>query len=86
MFNVPGVCNGDPAKTVWCHSNQGKHGKGHGLKSHDCFGALGCSSCHDWYDNKIPNIPHEEKVATFEAAKDRTWFYLWANGLLQVRR
>ena len=86
MFRVEGVCNNDPATTVWCHSNQGKHGKGMGAKSHDPFGAFGCSSCHDWYDNKIPNVPHEEKVATFERARDATTYFIWANNLVRVNK
>jgi hypothetical protein len=86
MFNVPGHCNGKWETTVWCHSNQGRHGKGSGLKSHDCYGAFGCSGCHDWYDNRVPNIAHEEKVRVFEIARDRTTYYLWANDLLKVNK
>ena len=84
MLRIPKVCNGNPATTVWCHSNQDRHGKGKGLKSHDCFGAFGCSACHDWIDNKVPNIPHEEKVAAFELGRDRTTLYLWRNQLVRV--
>jgi hypothetical protein len=80
------VCNGRTDTTVWAHSNQQRHGKGIGKKAHDCFGALACSACHDFLDNKIPNIPHEQKVEYFEAGRDRTELYLWREGLICVKR
>lgn len=53
-LQVPGVCNGDPATTVWCHLNGLEFGKGTGHKGHDIFGFYGCSSCHDAYDGRRP--------------------------------
>lgn len=46
----PGICNGDPATTVWCHLNGHAFGKGAGIKAHDIAGFAGCSACHAYYD------------------------------------
>jgi hypothetical protein len=46
----PGICNHDPATTVWCHLSGGRFGKGMGMKAHDVLGFAGCSACHEYYD------------------------------------
>lgn len=46
----PGICNGDPETTVWCHLNGAAFGKGAGVKAHDVLGFDGCSACHAYYD------------------------------------
>jgi hypothetical protein len=46
----PGICNGNPETTVWCHLNGARFGKGAMLKAHDILGFHGCSSCHAYYD------------------------------------
>lgn len=43
-------CNGDPATTVWCHSNRAEDGKGMGIKARDEEGCYGCSACHAFLD------------------------------------
>lgn len=43
------TCHG--GKSVPAHSNQGKHGKGRGIKAHDCFVASMCNDCHFEVDN-----------------------------------
>jgi len=82
MFQVPGVCNGNPETTVWCHSNKSTDGKGAMLKAHDCFGAFGCYACHTWYDQGKTN--RATKDAQFELAFRRTVLYCWLNGLFAV--
>ena len=52
QIRLPGICNHDPATTVWCHANGHAAGKGVGMKSHDLLGAYGCSNCHDVYDRR----------------------------------
>jgi hypothetical protein len=51
-IRLPGVCNHDPATTVWCHANGSAAGKGMWMKSNDLLGAYGCSACHDVYDRR----------------------------------
>ena len=47
-LRLPGICNNDPATTVWAHLNG--FGKGMGMKTHDILGFPACSSCHAAYD------------------------------------
>lgn len=56
QVRMPGICNGDPATTVWCHANGSAAGKGIGMKSPDLLGAYGCSSCHDEYDRRTSRL------------------------------
>ena len=46
----PGICNGDPATTVFAHLNGAAFGKGMGLKAHDVLGFHACFACHSYYD------------------------------------
>lgn len=50
LLRVDGVCSGDTATTVACHSNQGVHGKGGARKADDCYSVWGCMACHRWLD------------------------------------
>lgn len=86
MVNVPGVCNRDPATTVWAHSNQLRHGKGKGIKAHDIFGALACSSCHDFIDgrSRAGYRGAVEPVTYWQIAHERTILYLFERGLVGV--
>lgn len=79
---VPGVCNGRTDTTVWAHSNQDRHGKGKGLKSHDPFGAWACFACHNWYDQGRDPDRHD----VFERGRDRTFYQLFKEGTLKVAR
>lgn len=79
-FRVPGVCAGGTDTTVWCHSNEEQHGKGKGLKSHDCHGAAGCYACHLWYDT----TRDAQRAEVFRQAKDRTLYLLFKEGKLKV--
>lgn len=68
------------------HSNLEEHGKGKGLKGHDCFWAALCHACHAWLDNsgglgtdptRIWKSTREDKKAMFVRAMFRTWLELW---------
>ncbi|WP_052367813.1 nuclease domain-containing protein [Algiphilus aromaticivorans] len=78
----PGYCNGDPATSVWAHSNFQIHGKGKSLKAHDIFGCIACSGCHHWLDN-VP-APREEKLEAFRRANDESLLILFMDGALVV--
>jgi hypothetical protein len=45
-----GICNADPATTVWAHLNGHEFGKGMGIKAHDVLGFHSCDRCHAYYD------------------------------------
>lgn len=49
-MRIVGICNQDPATTVWAHSNQSQDGKGMGIKARDVEGCYACSACHEFYD------------------------------------
>lgn len=51
QIRLIGVCNFDPATSVWCHA-AGCDIKGIGQKTHDLLGAIGCSACHDVLDRR----------------------------------
>jgi hypothetical protein len=51
LLRVDGVCTGDTATTVACHSNLGAHGKAGARKADDHYSAWGCMACHRWLDS-----------------------------------
>jgi hypothetical protein len=77
-LRVEGVCI--DRDVIAAHSNNEKHGKGKGLKSHDCFVAAACPPCHDWIDRNR----HEERWEIMERGMDRTLYLLFKNGKLKV--
>lgn len=73
------------------HSNLGEHGKGKGLKAHDCFFAALCHKCHVWLDQGKGKDPsgifdgtREGKREMFFRAMCATWLWLWKAGRLAV--
>jgi hypothetical protein len=67
---IPGICTGDTATTVLCHSNRLADGKGLGLKAPDTEACYGCSACHDVLDGRRP-LPSWLTRAQLEQAFDR---------------
>lgn len=85
-IRIPGVCNYDPATTVWAHSNRGSDGKGMGLKSKDENGAYACWACHATYDRqkKRPaNISLEQVEEMFSIAMRVSRLILARKGLVK---
>ncbi len=54
---IPGVCNHDPATSVWSHANFGAADKGGAIKAFDLCGAVACSACHDVVDGRAKPPP-----------------------------
>ena len=86
-------CRNDDGTVVAAHSNQSKHGKGKGLKAHDCFMAALCHRCHSWLDNSgghdldptgVYQPTREDKAAMFDRAKDRTLLEFFQRGYIVV--
>ena len=73
-LKIAGVCNGDPATSVWAHSNLLRHGHGTAIKSHDLFGCIACSSCHDWLDNGSAE----------RASKEELFLYAWERSMIMA--
>lgn len=81
-LRFPGVCNFDPATTVFCHSNRISDGKGMGMKAK--IGAYGCSACHDVLDGRAPRpdwMTYEAMQDLFDAAVKVTQARLEEKGL-----
>lgn len=77
-------CNGNPETSVWCHSNELRHGKGKGVKAHDLFGFIGCSGCNSWYDDGP--APREEKQEAFWRAWEASLILACEAGVLVTGR
>lgn len=83
----PGICNGNPETTVFCHLNGAAFGKGLGVKAHDVLGFFGCSECHRYLD-----VGHGTKAWIDDAtllecvlsAVCETWVRLIRSGVVVV--
>jgi hypothetical protein len=84
QLQIPSICNGNPETTVAAHSNQLIHGKGLGIKAHDCFIAWACSSCHAEIDqgNKLS---HQEKIDYWNVGFQRTILKMFLQGIIVTR-
>lgn len=68
---------------VAAHSNQGRDGKGMGIKASDGAIAFLCSRCHGFVDQGPGDI--EKRLALWEAAHRATMRWLVETGRLVVR-
>jgi hypothetical protein len=78
---ITGVCNGDPATTVWSHAPFGAAGKGAGLKALDAVGSYCCAACHDVVDGRVPRpagMTREQVLLD--------WFFGMARSLVRLRQ
>ena len=82
QIRLPGVCNGDPATTVWAHANGSAAGKGIGMKSPDLLGAYACSSCHDEIDRRTRKMERDYVKLAFCEGHFRSLRKLIEKGLV----
>lgn len=77
---IAGVCNHDPATTVWSHFPLNDAGKGMGMKGLDLVGCYSCAACHDVVDGraKAPAGMTRELVLL-------DWFFGMARSLVRLR-
>lgn len=82
IMQITPDCYGvDGSTTVAAHSNELRHGKGRGLKSHDHYSVWACANCHRWYDEG--KASKAGKQAAFGAAMHdqvREWVKIAAGG------
>lgn len=71
-LRLPGVICTGPDTTVPCHSNEGEHGKGMGIKANDDYTVPGCFACHSELDQGR-RFSREEKAGFWRSA-----FARWA--------
>lgn len=81
MLRLPGICEGGRGEP--CHSNQQWHGKGMGVKAHDCWFVPGCRACHRELDQGRLLSKDERREAWDRAFRE---FYplLWKNQFVIV--
>lgn len=79
-FQIPGVCNRDPATTVLAHIRD--DGKGIGNKASDVSAAFACSACHDCYDQN--RLGREDALFFALRAMQRTHAIWIETGLMVV--
>lgn len=83
QINIPGVCTNNPETVVAAHSNQLKHGKGGGLKAHDCYIAWACYDCHMELDQGH-KLRYEDKLEYWQRGFEKTVLQMWLLGLIKV--
>jgi hypothetical protein len=76
-------CGSDDGTVCAAHSNQSIHGKGKGIKAHDCFVAALCWKCHFELDEGLATT-REEKREMWNKAHNKTYLALFQRGLLKV--
>lgn len=84
LVAIPGICNRNSETVVAAHSNSLEHGKGVGLKAHDCFIAFACSDCHDAIDGRSSRLPKEDRKHYWQRGFERTMLYLFENDNIKV--
>jgi len=87
-IRLPGICNGDPSTTVFCHLNDSAFGKGMGQKATDLAGFHGCFACHAYVDTghgTKPLMSDAELEKAMMVAVVRTWTMLVNDGVLALK-
>ena len=85
-FRIPGVCNGNPETSVFCHDRRGLLGKS--LRPDDTNGAIGCFACHNVMDGRAPKPPGwmpEDEAYYWNRAKNETLRYWFTSGIVVVK-
>lgn len=77
---VPGCGARNVGQVVAMHSNQGRDGKGMGIKSSDAAIAFGCHACH--MDIDQGSAPQSVRLGMWEAAHRATMRWLIESGHL----
>ena len=80
-LRIPSVCNFNNETTVLCHKNGG----GMGIKHSPIHSCYGCSSCHDWLDNRSGVVDSKTRDCEFLRAMIETQSILIQKNLIQVK-
>lgn len=78
------VCRADDGTVVAAHSNLLEHGKGMGIKAHDCMSAWLCARCHAEYDQG-KSMTKEEKREFILSAICKTIIKLWQDEYIRLK-
>ena len=83
QIQIDDVCNGNPDTVVAAHSNQLQHGKGMGIKSHDCYVAWACSNCHFEIDQGS-KLSRQEKDEYWQIGFQKTILQMFLQDIVSV--
>lgn len=75
-------CGIEDGTVCAAHSNQLRHGKGRGIKAHDCFVASLCFRCHKNIDEG--KLSRNEKQELWQRAHENTLIELFSRGIIGV--
>jgi hypothetical protein len=78
-------CGRQDGTVVAAHSNQGRDGKGRGMKANDYRIAALCFTCHAELDQGH-KMSREERVNMWEAAHRSTVGWLFDNDVISTKR
>ena len=86
MLRIPGVCRTTPDNEdcVLCHAPFPNRG---GMRKDDHWGAVGCSSCHDWIDGR-DGSNYYGNIAKSGIDMEFYWYpaiHEWQTLLMEVR-
>src|SRR5258706_6738858 len=70
-------------KSVPCHSDLLRHGRGVGHKSHDCLAVPGCPACHAVFTRKRYGRMGYEAI--WADSFERYMIWLWESGRIVVK-
>lgn len=79
------MCGAQDGTVVAAHSNLSEHGKGMGIKAHDCMVAWLCYRCHAEYDQGR-RMSREERRDFILTAICKTHQEMWIKGLIGVTK
>ena len=82
-IRLPNICNNNPETVVSAHSNQLRHGKGGGLKAHDCFVAWACYACHAELDQGH-RFRYDEKIEYWQRGFEETLLQMFLQNIVKV--
>jgi ferredoxin len=77
------LCGIEDGTIVAAHSNQQIHGKGMGVKAHDCYVAALCFQCHAQIDQGTL-YDKATKKDMWDLAFQRTILELWKREMIKV--
>lgn len=73
-------CGAD--RSVPCHSDMLRHGRGESHKSHDCLAVPGCPVCHAGFTRG--ELGRAGYDVAWSMAMERYLVWLWTNGKVKV--
>jgi hypothetical protein len=81
FLNLASDCGKD--KSVPCHSDMLRHGRGVGHKTHDCYAIPGCPACHNLFTRE--HLGGDSYGAVWAESFENYVLWLWQNDKIGVK-